>query len=101
VSASGLKEAIVFSFQQFISTEFKYEPKVKVENEWIPFLRWAIQQRPFEFIPMITDPDIFIDVTLERTSEDGKGLGFRMMEMLPQLPNLYKTGTLVFRKNNA
>jgi len=50
---------------------------------------------------MITDPDIFIDVTLERTSEDGKGLGFRMMEMLPQLPNLYKTGTLVLRKNNA
>ncbi|OPZ24616.1 MAG: hypothetical protein BWZ03_00091 [bacterium ADurb.BinA186] len=101
VSASGLKEAIVFAFQKFITVEFKYESKDAVNDEWVPFMKWAIQQRRFEFVPEVSSPSIFIDVTLERTSEDGKGLAFRFQEMLPQLPNFYKTGTLTMRQNTA
>lgn len=101
VSASGVKEAIVFSFQKFISIEFKYEPKLKVNTEWLAFMQWSIQQRRFEFVPEISSPNVFIDVTLEKTQEDGKGLGFKFMEMLPQLPNLYRSGVLTMRKNNV
>lgn len=100
VSASGLKEAIVWSPQKFVEVEFKYEPKTKVVNEWVPFLEWAIRQRPFEFTPEVSSPNVFYEVTLERTDEDGKGLGYRMGEMLPEYPNFYKTGKLVMRQSN-
>lgn len=98
VSASGEKEAIVFNVQYFIQAEFKYERKTEVETNWIPFFQWAIQQKRFEFVPEISSPDVFYEVTLDRTSEDGKGLSFKMQEMLPDFPNVYKTGQLVFRK---
>lgn len=96
VSASGLKEAVVFSIQNFIDVEFMYEPSSQL-LEWVNFFEWAIQQRPFDFIPEITNTDKNYQVTLEKTSYDSKGLGFQMKEMLPNFPNLYKTGPLNFR----
>jgi len=98
VSASGLKEAVVFNVQSFIQCEFKYEKKAQIEANWIPFFNWAIQQKPFEFIPEISNPLVFYQVTIEKTSDDGKGLAFRMIEMLPNFPNVYQTGQLVMRK---
>lgn len=98
VSASGLKEAIVFSIQEFITVEFKYEPKLKVISEWNPFFSWAIRQRAFEFTPEISDPNTVYNVTLERTDGDGKGLGYRLKEQIPSFPNHYTTGQLQFRK---
>lgn len=100
VSASGLKEAIVFNIQKFTHVEFKYEPKALIESDWVPFMDWAIQQRPFTFTPEISSPLTFYEVTLEKTSEDGKGLGYRLDEMLPQFPNFYKTGILTMRQEN-
>jgi hypothetical protein len=100
VSASGVKESIVYNIQRFISATFKYEPRVKVENEWKPFFDWAIQQRPFEIVPEINKPNIFYDVTLEKTSADGKGLAYKMTEMLPDFPDFYTTGNLQFRVRN-
>jgi hypothetical protein len=96
VSASGLKESVVFAIQKFIDLEFKYEPKESLVN-WVSFFTWAIQQRPFDFIPEITDPSTVYQVTLEKTVYDSKGLGFQMKEMLPNFPNLYQTGALNFR----
>jgi len=98
VSASGQKEAIVFNIQSFIQSEFKYERKADVETNWIPFFQWAIQQKRFEFIPEISSPGIYYEVTLEKTGADGKGLAFTLKEMLPQFPNVYQTGVLLFRK---
>lgn len=98
VSASGNKEAIVFNVQKFITVEYQYEPKALIEAYWISFLQWAIQQKRFEFIPEVTSPSVFYEVTMEKTGADGKALAFMLMEMLPQFPNLYKTGTLTMRK---
>lgn len=96
VSASGLKEAVVFNFQKFITVDFKYEPKSRL-LEWKNFFYWAIQQKPFDFVPEISDPTKVFQVTLEKTSYESKGLGYQMREMLPNFPNFYQTGELMFR----
>jgi len=99
VATSGLKEAVVFNIQAFIEIEFRHEAKAKVMTEWVPFLNWAIRQRPFEFTPEYTDPTTIYDVTLEKTAADGQGLAFKFKEMLPRKPNLYQTGTMTMRLN--
>lgn len=98
VSASGLKEAVVFQIQEFISVQFKYEPYSRIASEWLPLWRWMIQQRSLEFTPEVNNPTVFYEVTLESSGAEGKGLGFKMTEMLPQYPFLYDTGALKFRK---
>lgn len=100
VSASGLKEAVVWQIQKFIQAQFKHEPQAKVISEWMDFMEWAIQQRPFDFTPEVTSPTVFYDVTLEKTSADGKGLGYMIREMLPQFPFDYDTGLLTMRQKN-
>lgn len=96
VSASGLKESVVFAIQKFIDLEFKYEDESQLPD-WLLFFTWSIQQRPFDFTPQVIEPDVYYQVTLEKTSYDSKGLGFKMKEMLPQFPNIYTTGPLNFR----
>jgi len=98
VSASGVKEAVVFKVQRFIEVQFKYEPLVKSVGEWDNFFTWAIQQREFDFTPEIASPSVFYNVTLEKTSTDPKGLGFVMKEMIAQgFPFYFDTGLLTFR----
>lgn len=97
VSTSGKKEAIVWQIQMFVEVQFKYEPEAKVMTEWSDLFNWAIQQRLFEFTKDITDPNDSFEVTLETTSADGKGLGFKMKEMLPRFPFMYDTGNLKMR----
>lgn len=105
ISASGVKEAVVFQIQNFIDVEFKYEPDAprddpsnyKVRDQWAPFFEWAIQQRAFEFTPEIPSYNIVYNVTLEKTAADGKGLAFKLTEQLPQFPDRYTTGVLQFR----
>jgi hypothetical protein len=97
VSTSGKKEAIVWQIQKFVEVEFKYEPEAKVMTEWEELFNWAIQQRLFEFTKDITDPNNSFEVTLESTTADGKGLGFKMKEMLPKFPFMYDTGNLKMR----
>lgn len=99
VSANGTKEAVVFQIQKFWSVEFQHEPEAKVIAQWGELLDWLIQQRLFEFTPEITSPSVFLEGTLEMTPEDGKGLGFKFAEMLPNFPFDYKTGTMKFRVN--
>lgn len=100
LSASGIKEAIVFNLQSFWQCEFKYEPKNKKSTEWVPFMQWAIQQRRLEFTPEITSPTVYYEGTLETTSADGKALSYKFEEMLPEFPNYFKTGMLKFRRSN-
>jgi hypothetical protein len=98
VSTVGTKEAIVWSTQRFYQVDFKYEPESKVIVDWEPFLDWATRMRPFDFTPDYENhPESVGDVTLERTSADGKGLAFKWREMLPQFPFFYETGQLVMR----
>lgn len=96
VAASGLKEAVTFNVQTFIEVEFKYEAKTRL-SLWKDFFYWAQAQKPFDFTPEITDPTNFYNCTLEKTDYQDQGLGFKMPEMLPDFPNHYQTGALVFR----
>lgn len=96
VSASGLKEAVTFNNQQFINVEYKYEAKARL-IQWQNFFTWTQAQKPFDFTPEISDPDTFYSCTLEKTQASDKGLGWKMPEMLPNFPNYYQTGPLVFR----
>lgn len=97
VSANGGKEAIVWNLQKFFEVTFKYEPEAKVITQWADMLSWAVQQKPFEFTPEITSPNLFYNCTLESTSGDGKGLGYKITEMLPDFPFNYQTGNMRFR----
>lgn len=96
ISASGIKESIVFNIQQFIDVEYKYETKANMAN-WLPFFQWAIQQREFEMTPEYTLYNAFYRVTLEKSSQNSNGLGIKWKEMLPNFPNLYQSGPLTFR----
>ena len=98
VSASGLKESVVWNIQQFVECEFKYEAQATVLTDWLPFWNWAIQQRPFEITPQVSVPATFYPVTLESTGEDSKGLAFKMTEMLPQFPFYFMTGKMKLRR---
>lgn len=98
ITASGIKETIVWQVQKFFQAEFKHQPYNKVVTEWTDFLTWAIQQKPFEFTPEISSPSVFYQATLETTGADGNGMGFSMAEELPEMPFLYRTGTMKFRQ---
>lgn len=97
ISASGIKETIYFATHQFFQVEFKFEPELKVSTEWAPLLQWASKGRPLEFCPDVTAPSVVFNCTLEKTSYDGKGMGYQFKEMLPDFPFLYTTGQMVYR----
>lgn len=99
ISANGTKEVVVFQIQQFWSGEWKYEPESKVKVQWLPLMDWMIQGRLFDFTPETNHPTVFYTGTLEKTSKDGKALGFQWKEMLPNFPFNYQTGPMVFRLN--
>jgi hypothetical protein len=97
ISASGLKEAVVFQIQKFFEVQFMYEPNSFVISDWVPFIEWIIQQRPLEFTPEISSPNTVYNCTLESTDADGEGMALEMKEMLPDYPFTYDTGLLKFR----
>lgn len=96
ISASGLKEAVVFNEQYFIDVEYRYELKANLPN-WVAFRDWAITQSPFDFTPEISSPNTYYPVTLEKSQYGTNGLGFLMKEMLPDFPNEYSTGPINMR----
>lgn len=101
ISASGEKEAIIFSVMQFLEVEYRHEPQALAYTTWADFFTWAIKQRPFEITPIASDYATFYEVTLDATDYDGKGLGFQMREMLPDFPFYYRTGKLKMRLKAA
>jgi len=101
VTTAGVKESITFALQYFIEVEFQYELQSSLITGWQPLIQWMIQQRAFDFTPQISSYNTFYQVTLEKSSEDGKGLGFKMKEQLPDFPFLYTTGPMTFRVVNT
>lgn len=97
VATNGEKEAITWTIQRFIGVEFEHEPQAKVLTEWRDLINWMIQQKPFDFTPEIDFPSLVHEVTLEKSTDDGKGLGFNMKEMLPSKPFLFTTGAMTLR----
>jgi hypothetical protein len=97
VSASGVKEAVVFNIQQFFEVQFKYISQSDWITNWTPFMVWAIQQREMDFTPNINSPNTFYTCTLESTPFDSQGLGFKGSEMRPDFPFAWDTGIMKFR----
>lgn len=97
VSAIGQKETITWAIQKYVTVEFRYEPESIVVTDWQALMSWLIQQKSFEFMPDNTNTSVFYDVTLDQSAADGKGLGFKMTEMLPDFPFFYQTGVLKMR----
>lgn len=98
ISASGQKEAVVFSVMFFFQVQFKYITLNQMLTQWTSLMTWMIQQRPIDYTPEITFPNTFYAATLESTAGDGQGLGFKFTEQLPDFPNQYDTGLMKFRK---
>lgn len=101
ISASGIKETIVYDTQEFFQVEFKYEAQSRILTEWEPLWQWLMQQKLFDFTPEITAPTVFFEGTLDRSVGESKGLGYRMAEMLPNYPFKYTTGAMIFRLNET
>lgn len=97
VSTNGEKESITWTIQRFIGVEFMFEPMSKVLTEWRNLINWMIQQKPFDFTPEISSPVVTYEVTLEKSTDDGKGLGFNMKEQVPQFPFMFTTGPITMR----
>lgn len=97
VSTNGTKESVTWTVQEFIMVEFEHEPQAKALSEWPALINWMIQQKPFDFTPEVSNPNVVYSVTLEKSPEDSKGLGFHMKEQVPSKPFLYTTGSLTFR----
>jgi hypothetical protein len=98
ISIRGDKETIVWSSQEFLQVEFKYEPEIKVETLWQDFMDWASKGRSFDFTPdYVSLPSIVYSVTFEKTSGASNGLGYKFQELLPSFPFLYTTGQIVMR----
>jgi hypothetical protein len=97
VASNGTKEAITWSIMQFIGVEFKFEPYAVALTNWPALINWMIQQKPFDFTPEITSPNTAYQVTLDKSPEDGKGLGWNMKEMLPDYPFAFQTGAFTMR----
>lgn len=95
-SASGIKEAIVFSVKKYWQVEFKNEPKANL-TAWRPFMQWLMLQRPIDFTPEISAPATVYQGTIDKTESNGNGLAFKMKEQLSQMPNFYGTGLLTFQ----
>ncbi len=98
ISIRGDKETIVWSTQEFTQVEYKYEPEVKVNIVWQPFMDFAAHGRPFDFTPdYVLYPSVVYSVTFEKTTGASNGLGYKFQELLPSFPFLYTTGQIMMR----
>lgn len=106
VSTSGIKETLVFQQVYYFQGEWKYitsfgnNPQL---SKWQDMMKYLTQQLRLEFTPSINEnPNLFYPATLESTSEDGNGLGFKFKQMRDVgLYRFYGTGLLKFRVINS
>lgn len=103
VSATGVKETVVFAQQRFFEGEWRYITNFNgntQKTQWQDFLKYATKQLGFEFTASIyEDAEAFIQATLESTPEDGtNGLAFKLKLMQDKgLYRFHTTGLLKFR----
>jgi hypothetical protein len=102
ISASGIKETIVFAQMYFFQGQWKYVTDFGLstqKSEWQTFLKYATKQLKFEFEPSVQeDPDVYYQCTLESTPGDSNGMGYRLSQMRGEgLYRFYDTGVMKFR----
>lgn len=102
VSASGIKETLVFAQMKFAEAQWKYITDFggsTQATEWSNFLKYATKQLKFEFTPSVgEDLNAFYKMTLESTPADSNGMSFKLNLMVGVgLYRFYDTGMLKFR----
>lgn len=107
-TTNGLVEIVSFGRQEFIECTIKYQnsrnqasgPIKKSATgyeDFKAFLDFGITASPIEFMENINDKNSFVTVLLESLPGDNKGLSYKIKEQLPELPNFYELGPIVFR----
>jgi len=92
LSASGIKETIVFASQNFVELRLKHLRDKTACSNW---LVWATQQKPFEITPEFSTPGVFHNVTLDKTPKSDTGMAFELEEQVSMgMPGYWDTGLL-------
>lgn len=102
VSASGIKETLVFAQMRFFQGQWKYITNFgggSQKTEWENALKYFIKQLKFEYTPSVyEDPETFYQCTLESTPQDSNGMGYKLTQMRGEgLYRFYDTGVMKFR----
>lgn len=110
-SASGKVEAVKYGTKKIMECTFKFITNTFQSsaspiansatgvNDARTFLEYAVTKADLEFIPNVSDANVFTKCILESTDVDQNGLGFKLKEMYSQgLVGYYDTGLLKFRK---
>lgn len=103
ISASGIKETLVFAQMYFFQGQWKYITNFSGSTQltqWQNFLKYATRQLKLEFTPSIyEDPTVFYQCTLESTPSDSNGMGYMLKQQLGEgLYRFYDTGVMKFRQ---
>lgn len=109
-SAAGVTEVVRFGTERMVTCNIKYitdttmPPSSPIVNnasgveDAIDFIEYAVQKKPFEYMPDKDAPDTFDKVILESTPKSPQGTDYEMKELYDQqLPGFFETGKIVMR----
>lgn len=108
-SASGDVQVFRFGTISFIEMNLTYITSTTTTGSSIrnnttgladaqAFLQYITKKNRIEFMPNSSDTSSFYSVILESTTEDSKGVGYRLKELYGRgLPGFFETGLLKFR----
>lgn len=112
-SASGRVEAVKFGTQKIMDVNFKFITNIHQSgNDLIlsdsqglenarAFMEYAITKADMEFIPDVSNYNVFNKVILESTPESQDGFNFKLKEQYANgMRDYYETGILKFRLIN-
>lgn len=108
-TADGKIEVIKFGVETFVQMNIKFATNKKMSNQVIKnnpsgvedlaaFMQFAVTKSQVEFMPDLSDPNTYLTLILERTSEDQNGTAFRLRELYDRgLPEFFETGIISWR----
>lgn len=109
-SAAGEIEVISFGTRKWVEMNIMYvneiiskqtgpiAPQIDAEQNTIDFMVYLISKAPIEFMPNVANRSSYYTMILERTPQNGDGVGFNLAEMVSRnMAGYYMTGLLRFR----
>ena len=108
-TASGRVESVTFGNIRKMTCNIKYitnlincngavEKNDQGVEDAVSFMEYLVTKRDIEFMEDRNDTSTFETLLLDSTSQSSNGTAYRLKENLPELPDFYETGRLVFRK---
>lgn len=110
-TANGKVEVVRFGIEKFMQCNIKFATNLNIAADGInlknnptgvedlrAFMQYLITKKPVEFMKDLADRNTFQTFILEKTDNDSKGTGYKLVELYSKnLPNFFETGKLVFR----